>query len=68
MQRCWNTNSSISFWWRNEPPGAITANTESYDGTSWTEVNDLNDSRRVYYQCGTHTSALAARRKLTWCS
>ena len=34
--------------------------TESYDGTSWTEVNDLNTARLGMASAGTQTSALAA--------
>src|SRR5210317_699811 len=38
------------------PTGA----TESYDGTSWTEVNDLNTVRGYFTGCGAdNTSALA---------
>ena len=40
------------------PPG--TAKTESWNGTSWTEVNDLNTSRRFLNGAGANnTSALA---------
>ena len=44
------------------PPPATRdqAVTESYNGTSWTEVNDLNASRRRISGNGTTTSALAA--------
>ena len=34
------------------------ANTESYNGTSFTEVNDLNAAKRQMGQAGTQTSAL----------
>ena len=41
------------------PPYSIDiANTESYDGTSWTEVNDLNTARGYAAGDGTQTSAL----------
>ena len=41
-------------------PGApATGLTESYDGTSWTEVNDLNAARDTLIGAGTQTSALA---------
>ena len=36
------------------------ANTEQYDGTSWTEVNDLNEGRSAVAGTGKLTSALAA--------
>jgi hypothetical protein len=39
---------------------SVAAITESYNGTSWTEVNDLNTARRaVIAGAGTQTSALA---------
>ena len=34
------------------------ANTETWDGTSWTEVNDLNTARHALAGCGTQTAAL----------
>ncbi len=34
--------------------------TEAYNGTSWTEVNDLNTARRAMYQFGTPTAAVGA--------
>ena len=36
----------------------VTGATESYDGTSWTEVNDLNSARGVGAGAGTQSSAL----------
>jgi hypothetical protein len=39
-------------------PGPLT-NTESYNGTSWTEVNDLNTARKTFAGAGTQTLALA---------
>tara|TARA_R110000868_G_scaffold391551_1_gene661765 strand:+ start:829 stop:1800 length:972 start_codon:yes stop_codon:yes gene_type:complete len=44
------------------PPPAPTAKaiTESYNGTSWTEVNDLNSQRAFVTGAGTQTSAIAA--------
>ena len=39
-------------------PSTNTAVTESYDGTSWTELNDLNTARRYFGGAGTQTSAL----------
>jgi hypothetical protein len=32
FSRCWNSNSSFSFWWTEVPP--ITGATEEYDGSS----------------------------------
>jgi len=41
-------------------PTGISANTEKYDGSSWTEVNNTNTARReCFYGCGlTNTAAL----------
>ena len=38
---------------------SITGKTETYDGTSYTEVNDLNTARQQLAGTGTQTSALA---------
>ena len=38
----------------------LTAVTESYNGTSWTEVNDLNTARSGVQGLGTYTAALGA--------
>jgi hypothetical protein len=35
------------------------SNTETWNGTSWTEVNDLNTARRIFGGAGTNTAALA---------
>ena len=42
-------------------PG-LTANTKTYDGTNWTEVNELNDAknRSMGYCMGTQTAAMIA--------
>ena len=40
------------------PPG-ITADTETYNGTSWTEVNNLNAGRRSLTGTGSQTASLA---------
>ena len=40
------------------PPG-YTKNTEEYDGSSWTEVNDLNNGRAGFGSLGTQTAAMA---------
>lgn len=42
------------------PPSTQKANTELYDGTSWTEVNDMNTARNAAAVGGTYTSALHA--------
>jgi hypothetical protein len=41
-------------------PGTIVGNTELYNGSSWTELNDLNTSRDQLGSSGTSTSAIAA--------
>ena len=41
------------------PPITYLAITESWNGTSWTEVNDLNTARYVLGGSGSSTSALA---------
>ena len=42
-----------------EAPGGVVANTESYNGTSWTEVSDLNVARNNIAGAGaSNTSAL----------
>jgi hypothetical protein len=38
---------------------AVSATTESWNGTTWTEVNDLNSARRYMGSAGVQTSALA---------
>jgi hypothetical protein len=40
-----NSNSSFSIWRINNSP-AEQEITESYNGTAWTELNDLNTARR----------------------
>jgi len=42
-----------------DPNGGMTAATESWNGTSWTEVNDLNAVKQDLGGAGTQTSALA---------
>ncbi len=51
-----SNSSSLSFG--GEEP-TITAKTESYNGSAWTEVNDLNTARSGLGGNGTQTSALA---------
>jgi hypothetical protein len=49
-------HSRFSFWWRKCPP--VTGATETWNGTAWTEVNDLNIARNLA-GAGTNTAALA---------
>ena len=49
--------SALSFG--GEPGSGTTADTESYNGTNWTEVNNLNSTRRNLGGCGEdNTNAL----------
>ena len=49
----------FSFWRRNIIFPAVATNaTESWDGTSWTEVNNLNTARYGGYGAGTQTAAI----------
>ena len=40
------------------PPTSVTADTESFDGTSWTELNNLNTARFYAGGAGTSTAAM----------
>ena len=51
------TTTSLVFG--GEPSPGATANTEQYDGTSWTEVNNQNTARYGGGASGTSTAALA---------
>jgi hypothetical protein len=52
-----DSNISFSFW---RITGSFLSATESWNGTSWTEVNDLNTARELAGGSGTdNTSALA---------
>ena len=42
------------------PAVGVIASTESYDGTTWTEVNDLNAARQYFTAAGTQTAAITA--------
>ena len=55
------TTAGLSFGGRTTSPGAPgkLAKTELYDGTSWTEVNDLGTARNEIAGSGTSTAALA---------
>jgi len=55
-------SASLNFGGQGNPPGPahpFTADTQTYNGTSWTEVNNLNTGRRYLLGSGTGTSALA---------
>ena len=52
--------AALAFGGRGTPPPTRYTNTESYDGTSWTEVNDLNTARSDGSGMGVSTSTIAA--------
>jgi len=52
-----DNTSALVFGGHNDPP--YFTNTESYNGTSWTEVNDLNTAVGINSGTGTQTSALS---------
>jgi len=55
-----NTNSIVFAGRSNQPaPTAnVTGLTESWNGSSWTEVNDMNTARKSNGGCGINTAAL----------
>ena len=54
------TNTASVYFGGFYPGPTITAKTEQYDGTTWTEKTDLNTGRRYLNGGGTVTSAIAA--------
>jgi hypothetical protein len=52
----WNSNSSISFWWRY---WSFTGATEEYDGQLGQKSNWFKYSKRGLAGAGTQTAALA---------
>ena len=54
------SHTSAIIWSGEGPSTATRAQTESYDGTSWTEVNDLNSARIYPFGDGTQTAAFTA--------
>ncbi len=48
----------IAFGGRVSPPNSIVDDTETYNGTSFTEVNDLGTARFSLGSAGTQTAAL----------
>jgi hypothetical protein len=52
-----NKTAALIYGGREAPPAKV-AYTESYDGSSWTEVNDLNTARHFAGGAGTQTAAL----------
>jgi hypothetical protein len=54
-----NNTSALAFGGLTNPPVIQKAETESWNGTSWTEVNNLNTARATLAGTGTQTAALA---------
>ncbi len=55
-------NAALSFGGQGNPPSPlhpVSAETDSYNGTSWTEVAEMNTARRLLAGAGTQTAALA---------
>ena len=57
---CFGDSHSSAIYTARVPFPADSAKTESYDGTSWTEVNDLNTNRRTSLGGGSQTSGVIA--------
>ena len=54
-----SSNTAWFIFWRSSPePAGVTKN-EKWDGSSWTEVGDMNQAKVYHAGCGTSTSALA---------
>jgi len=51
--------ASLFFGGQSDPPATNRAFTENYNGSSWTEVNDLTTTREALAGAGTTTAALA---------
>ena len=54
--------AALNFGGQGNPPGPahpVSADTQNYNGSSWTEVNNLNTGRRLLGGAGTYTSAIA---------
>ena len=58
-------DAALVFGGRGEPPNPKTANTELYNGTSWTEVNNLGTARYGLSGAGDQTAGLAFGGDLT---
>src|SRR5210317_2230753 len=53
-------DAALAFGGGPPPAPTAVAITESYNGTAWTEVNDLNSQRAYVAGAGTYTSAIAS--------
>ena len=56
---CVGTQTAGLLYGGDTPTPGGTVNTEQYDGTSWTEVNNMNTSRRSGGGYGTQSSAMS---------
>ena len=54
-----SATAGIVYGGETYPPPVNKTNTETWNGSSWTEVNDLNTAGRSMGNCGTTTAALA---------
>ena len=54
-----DNTSQIACGGFSSPPSTYHAQTETWNGSSWTEVNDLNEARRLHGTSGLTTGALA---------
>ena len=55
-------SAALNFGGQGNPPGPahpVSGETQTYNGSSWTEVADLNNARKLLAGSGTQTSALA---------
>ena len=55
-------NAALSFGGQGNPPSPlhpVSGETDSYNGTSWSEVAEINTARRLLAGAGTQTAALA---------
>jgi len=55
-------NAALTFGGQGNPPSPlhpVSGETDSYNGTSWTEVAEMNTARRLLAGAGTQTAALA---------
>ena len=60
MGGCGATNTAaLAFGGFTAPSLTLTGNAETWNGTSWSEVNNLNTAGRSMGTAGTNTAALA---------
>jgi len=59
-----NQTAGIAF--SGSGSGPVRQKTELYNGTNWTEVNNMSEDRRTLGSCGTQTAALGAGGAYPW--